>query len=132
MTPLSAPIKPVLAAGDPLAHPAHNFMAMVQDVRRAHPRGVGLALIGLAPSPAYKLVRAPNGIIAILIGLLLPAVQRLVSPGNPELAMLKGAIDPAQGSISVLLADGKLSPVAGQAPQHLGYVFTMYDIIVSS
>lgn len=131
MTPLSAPVKPVLAAGDPLARPATSFAALVQDVRRTHPGGVELALIGLAPSPAYKLVRTSNGIIAILIGLLLPAVHRLVSPGNPELAVLKGAIDPGKGSISVLLVDGMLSPVAGRLP-HLGYRVNMEDIIVSS
>ena len=125
---LNAPVKQVLAAGDGSVRPVNNLQIMVQEVRKSYPGGVDLALIGLAASPRYKVVKTRNGIIAILIGLLLPAVQRIASPNSADLAVLKGAVNASKGSINVVLADGGVRSIYGQAGHFIDYD----DILIAS
>ena len=96
----------------PAARPYPGAGALVTQIRKAYPRGVGLVLIGQATNERVLAGNAGNGIIAILIGLLLPAVQKFDSGATGDLMVLKGALGPT-GQIGVVMGDGSVRQVGG-------------------
>ena len=92
--------------------PYPGAMALVTQVRKLHPRGVGFVLIGQSQKPKFRAGKADNGIIAILIGLQQPAVQSFDVGSHGDVSLLKGALAPT-GRIGVLMGDGSVRPIAG-------------------
>ncbi len=88
--------------------------AFVSQIRAAHPRGVGMILVGESSKELIRSGQSRNGIIAILIGLLLPAVQKFDSGAHGDLSMLKGALGPA-GQIGLLMGDGSVRTIGGSS-----------------
>lgn len=92
----------------PAARPYPGASALVTQIRKAHPRGVGLVLIGQATNERVLAGNAGNGIIVILIGLLLLVVQKFDAGAAGDLAVLKG------GDWSDRRGDGRRQRAAGR------------------
>jgi hypothetical protein len=103
----------------PGAQPYPGANALVDRVRKAFPRGVGMLVIGESSKEMVRSGKTSGGTNAILIGLLLPAVRKFDSGAHADMALLKGALGPT-GQIGVLMGDGSVRPVAGAAGPGIG------------
>ena len=104
----------------PNAQPYPGAGALVTQLRKAHPRGVGLVLIGHSSTQRVLTGQAGNGTTAILIGLLLPAVQKFDTGVHGDLLLLKGALGPT-GQIGVLMGDGSVRQIGGATGPVVAY-----------
>src|SRR4051812_17847584 len=67
----------ILMMGDGSVHPIHDMSVAAKEIRKLHPGGVNLIVVGTSRRTGWKQLKLGNGQYAILIGLLLPAIQKV-------------------------------------------------------
>src|SRR4051794_740194 len=100
-------VKTILKAGEPSVRQLDSLAGLVQTIKKSHPGGVNMILIGQSQTNLFKIVQNQGGIIAVLIGLLLPAVQKITTRDEGDVTILESALRQG-GSLGLAMCDGSV------------------------
>jgi hypothetical protein len=95
----------IFAYGDASVQPISDLASAVHEIRRFHPRGADLILIGMSTVQGMKIIQDSWGFISVLIGLQRATLEMFSAGDEVLVAFDHGALRPA-GVVGFLWAGG--------------------------